>query len=45
MEGVIFSLIDQHELPLHNTYILSIIHNINLAMLVEDDINGLKDTN
>jgi len=43
MENVVFSMIDQHELIIHNTYILSILHNINLAILMEDDITSLQD--
>ena len=41
MENVVFSIIDQHEIPLHNTYILSILHNVNVAVLIQDDAVGL----
>jgi len=41
MENIVFSIIDQSEIPIHNTYILSILHNINVSVLVQDDIIGL----
>lgn len=44
MENVIFSILEPHELALHNTYILSILHNINIAIITEDDIIGLQES-
>lgn len=44
MENVIFSILEPHELALHNTYILSILHNINIAIITEDDIVGLQES-
>ena len=41
MENIVFSIIDQNEIPIHNTYILSILHNINVSVLVQDDVTGL----
>ena len=41
MESIVFSIIDQHEISLHNTYILSILHNINIAVLLQDELVGM----